>query len=544
MGALTNVKGVATDVGLLPASSVDMTKQTANQAIGSSALPWSVSFTTNGFFQNAQIAGNLSCATGNFSSGFTIGNSGGNGYMNFSPGGGNPGYIGWYTPDGTRRGYAGFANGNNLVLIGDGGWGWNITASGIGVSGAAGTARAIIGATSGTSRWQLNLGTADAETGSNAGSNLALGAFSDTGGFLGFIFQVTRATMATVWSGAITFASTVVISAFAGTGTRLVVANGGGQLATAAPSSLVSTDAGNGLKAGSDGNLYAAAASRLSGNLFRNGNLQVNQRQVVSPVTLAAYTYGHDGLMASGDGCTYSFSSSGIDTTASISAGQAVFSVAPEDNPGGSLTISWTGTAQLRLNQGSTVHQDGTTSSAANYVVPTVANGRNSYTFAATAAQQINAHFGIPSGTSGPLTLGLVQCEVTVPGLTPTSFQRIPLTEQIRRCERFYQQLATTTGSAGTKLGVGVIMTSTTLVFIHQLRTRMSGIPSLTYVGSFKALANGVTMNFTAANMTTDMASTGTFSVLCTVPNALAGGAYLIATATDASGMIASSELT
>lgn len=42
----------------------------------------------------------------------------------------NPGYVAFFSADNTRRGYIGWGDGtNNLLLAGDNGWGWKITAS-------------------------------------------------------------------------------------------------------------------------------------------------------------------------------------------------------------------------------------------------------------------------------------------------------------------------------------------------------------------------------------------------------------------------------
>ena len=61
------------------------------------------------------------------------------------------------------------------------------------VYGSAGTQRTFQWATGATARFQAVV-TATAESGSNAGSNFALLAFSDAGVFLGEVFEVTRAT--------------------------------------------------------------------------------------------------------------------------------------------------------------------------------------------------------------------------------------------------------------------------------------------------------------------------------------------------------------
>lgn len=39
----------------------------------------------------------------------------------------NPGYVSFHTPDGTRRGFIGYADGGNITLSGDNTWGWSVT---------------------------------------------------------------------------------------------------------------------------------------------------------------------------------------------------------------------------------------------------------------------------------------------------------------------------------------------------------------------------------------------------------------------------------
>lgn len=37
-----------------------------------------------------------------------------------------PGFVGFYTPEGTRRGYIGWGDGTNNTLTGENGWGWSV----------------------------------------------------------------------------------------------------------------------------------------------------------------------------------------------------------------------------------------------------------------------------------------------------------------------------------------------------------------------------------------------------------------------------------
>lgn len=93
---------------------------------------------------------------------------------------------------------------------------------------------------------------------------------------------------------------------------------------------------------------------------FRNrvidGGFTINQRSYVSAAALAAGVYAHDRWKAGSGGCTYTFTqgSVGVNTTITITAGTLVQVIegcnAPE---GGTYTLSWTGTAQARVNGGS-----------------------------------------------------------------------------------------------------------------------------------------------------------------------------------------------
>lgn len=75
---------------------------------------------------------------------------------------------------------------------------------------ASGGLASINGRTNGINRWSLELGSAEAETGSNAGSNASLSRFSDAGSWLGFALQISRAT------GDITLGSGLVFTTFGG----------------------------------------------------------------------------------------------------------------------------------------------------------------------------------------------------------------------------------------------------------------------------------------------------------------------------------------
>jgi hypothetical protein len=117
----------------------------------------------------------------------------------------NPGYVEFFTPEGTRRGYIGWQNpDNHLVIVSEAGWSWRVIGTlvtgsllradaNIAISGAAGTGRRLDWQTAGSSRWHCRAdGTA--ESGGNAGSNFVFAAHSDAGVDLGAVYTINRAS--------------------------------------------------------------------------------------------------------------------------------------------------------------------------------------------------------------------------------------------------------------------------------------------------------------------------------------------------------------
>jgi hypothetical protein len=58
----------------------------------------------------------------------------------------------------------------------------------------------LTGMSNGVARWQLNLGNAQTESGSNTGSDFAIVAYGDTGGLLGYPLAITRSTQAVTFT--------------------------------------------------------------------------------------------------------------------------------------------------------------------------------------------------------------------------------------------------------------------------------------------------------------------------------------------------------
>lgn len=91
-------------------------------------------------------------------------------------------------------------------------------------------------------------------------------------------------------------------------------------------------------------------------NRIIDGGFIINQRGYVSNTALSSGVYAHDRWKAGSGGCTYTFTqgSLGVNTTITITAGTLQQVIEGCNVPeGGTYTLSWTGTAQARINGGS-----------------------------------------------------------------------------------------------------------------------------------------------------------------------------------------------
>lgn len=88
------------------------------------------------------------------------------------------------------------------------------------ISSAAGQTSQILGTKSGSSRWELQLGTGEAETGGNVGSNFYLNRYADNGSYLGAALSINRANGAVGFGGNIsaTAGNIYAINYFIGSG--------------------------------------------------------------------------------------------------------------------------------------------------------------------------------------------------------------------------------------------------------------------------------------------------------------------------------------
>lgn len=88
-------------------------------------------------------------------------------------------------------------------------------------------------------------------------------------------------------------------------------------------------------------------------NKLINSNFSINQRAVSGTVTLAAGVYGHDRWRAGAGGCTYTFATALNITTLTITAGTLQQVIEGVNLQSGAHKLSWTGTAQGRVDSGS-----------------------------------------------------------------------------------------------------------------------------------------------------------------------------------------------
>ncbi|WP_018265566.1 hypothetical protein [Methylosinus sp. LW4] len=173
---------------------------------------------------------------------------------------------------------------------------------------------------------------------------------------------------------------------------------------------------GDGSRAGG----YPAARLDESGvgfrNRLRNAAFSINQRGVSGTVTLSAGAYGHDGVKAGAAGCSYTFATSGIDTTITVASGSLILPIEGALIEGGNYMLSHAGTAQARIWQ---------TSPAGSYV--SVAGG--------LIASGLTAN----TLTAVEFSTGTILRPQFEPGVYATAFERRPLGVELALCQRYFQ---------------------------------------------------------------------------------------------------------
>ena len=142
----------------------------------------------------------------------------------------------------------------------------------------------------------------------------------------------------------------------------------------------------------------------------------INQRGYASGASLSAGSYAHDRWKAGASGCTYTFTqgSLGVPITITITAGSLQQIIEGCNmGEGGTYILSWTGTAQARINGGS------------YSTSPLIVSG-------ITAGANTTIEFGT----------GTVLQPQLEKGSTATSFDYRPYGTELQLCQRYYQIVA------------------------------------------------------------------------------------------------------
>jgi hypothetical protein len=197
-------------------------------------------------------------------------------------------------------------------------------------------------------------------------------------------------------------------------------------------------------------------------NRIIDGGFIVNQRTYVSGTSLPSGTYGHDRWKGGASAGTYTFTQGalGVNTTITITAG-SIIQVIEGCNlaEGGTYVLSWTGTAQGRLN-GGTYGSSGTV---------TVTGW--------TAGTNLNVEFN--TGTLGNVQL--------VAGSAVSSYAYRPYGTELALCQRYLPLINSLT------YWIGSAASTTLTVFDYpwqvQPRTAPTGI-------TIPALSNFALSNF------------------------------------------------
>ncbi len=218
-------------------------------------------------------------------------------------------------------------------------------------------------------------------------------------------------------------------------------------------------------------------------NKIINGNFSINQRGVSGTVTLAAGAYGHDRWKAGAGGCTYTFATALNITTFTITSGTLVQVIEGVNLQSGIHTLSWSGTAQGRVDSGSY---------GATGLQGTAVGGTNQ---------------SIEFGTG---TLSKPQYE---PGTVATIFEDRNPGLELFLCQRYARPLVASEATGFTW--------STTSAQLISYGPPMRATPALSSISGIQINAIAVTA------VTPSAGQRGTVVLACTVAGGFSGTAYI-----------------
>jgi len=246
----------------------------------------------------------------------------------------------------------------------------------------------------------------------------------------------------------------------------------------------VSINGTNGLTF-NDGSSQASAQVGMKNRLIDAG-FTINQRVYVSGTSLASGVYAHDRWKAGSGGCTYTFTqgSLGVPITITITAGSLQQVIEGCNIPeGGTYTLSWSGTAQAKVNGGSY---------AASPITVT----------GLTAGANCTVEFGTGTVTKP-------QFEV---GSTATSFDYRPYGTEEALCQRYaivYGRDQAYNEIGGTGFAYGTTAGDVPVSLPVQMRTT----PTLSTSGNFQISDGAAATAITSLSIITAQSSTQIASI-------------------------------
>ncbi|MDR3373159.1 MAG: DUF2793 domain-containing protein [Ancalomicrobiaceae bacterium] len=200
------------------------------------------------------------------------------------------------------------------------------------------------------------------------------------------------------------------------------------------------------------------------------GTYTVSASQTVASTTitvagykLSAGQYGHDGVKGGASGCTYTFATTGVDATLTISAGSLIMAVEDKLLEGGAYALAHEGTAQARVWQGTGYTGTGSYG-AATRAAPLIVTGL-------TAGTQTNIEF----------STGTVTRPQFEPGTQASAFERRPVGLELLLCQRYYFRMSGFPGGGVFPgFGAAAVYTTTAANAYFKYPATMRATPTLT----------------------------------------------------------------
>ena len=273
---------------------------------------------------------------------------------------------------------------------------------------------------------------------------------------------------------------------------------------------------------GTDGITYndsTVQGTALVENKVINGNFDINQRAVSGTVSLAAGEYGHDRFKGGAGGATYTFATSANVTTLTVSAGTLQQVIEGANLQSGTHVLSWTGTAQGKIDSGSL---------AASGVTGTATGGTNLTVEFATG------------------TISKVQLEV---GSNASTCEQLPIHQTLGLCQRYYQKYKNDSGATGEGFWGTGLQDSTTnfvggFVFATPMRIQPTAFETTGTATDYRVQIKGnSSVTCSSVPTVTGMTSWGARLVFTTASGLTAGEAGIYRSNTTAAYVAWSAEL-